>query len=282
MWQSDWVEAGVPPQFCQLSHRPPLVGIPSVSGGRPDLTPHVPRPWAVGVRHGVKQPRDADNGSAMACATHWSQLGHHVRVAGVGCLVALEVCPSLLAVHAIAWLVFACRVVNGMFKASPRTTETGYAIAEPWGPLTPLPRAVPLAISSSQPFLGGSAGHQGRNAHGIGRGGRRSGGRPDLTPHMPRPWAVGVHRGVKQPWDAYIGRATGLRRAPYTGPGWATTYAWLGWSTRPRQRPGRLSSLQASTKPHSSIRFASPSRYVIKVKSIIWPTTSAPPCRGWT
>ena len=61
-----------------------------------------------------------------------------------------------------------------------------------------------------------------------------SGERPDLTPHVPRPWAVGVPRGVKQPWDAYIGRATGLQRAPYTGPGWATTYTWLGWSTRPR------------------------------------------------
>ena len=54
MRQSDWVEAGVPPQFCQLSHRPPLVGIPSVSGGWLDPTPHVPRPWAVGIRHGVK------------------------------------------------------------------------------------------------------------------------------------------------------------------------------------------------------------------------------------
>ena len=213
---------GPPPVASLSGPRPPLVGIPSVSGGRPDLTPHVPRPWAVGVRHGVKQPRDADNGSAMACATHWSQLGHHVRVAGVGCLVVLEVCPSLMAVHAIAWLVFACRVANGMFKASPRTTETGYAIAEPWGPLTPLPRAVPLAISSSQPFLGGLACHQGRNAHGIGRGAQRSGGRPDLAPQMPRPWAVGVRRGVKQPMDADNGSAMAC----------ATHWSWLGHHVR--------------------------------------------------
>jgi hypothetical protein len=126
MRHGDWVEAGAPLQLCQPSHRPPLVGIPSVSGGWPDPTPHLPRPWAVGVRHGVTQPRDADNGSAMACATHWSQLGHHVRVAGMGCLVAPEVCASLLAVHAIGWLVFACHTVaNGMFRASPRTTQTG-------------------------------------------------------------------------------------------------------------------------------------------------------------
>ena len=36
------------------------------------------------------------------------------------------------------------------------------------------------------------------------------------------------------------------------------------------------SSLYSPTKPHSSIQFASSTRYVIRVKSIIWPTTSAP------
>jgi hypothetical protein len=61
----------------------------------------------------------------------------------------------------------------------------------------------------AQPFLGGSAGHQGRNAHGIGRGGRRSGGRPDLTPHMPRPWAVGVPRGRSSSLGTHI--SPGLR-----------------------------------------------------------------------
>ena len=78
------------------------------SGGRPDTTPHVPQPWAVGTHRGVKQPLDADTGSAMARATHRSQLGRHVRVARVWCVVVLEVYPSLLTVQAIAWLVFAC------------------------------------------------------------------------------------------------------------------------------------------------------------------------------
>ena len=68
---------------------------------------------------------DADNGSAMARATQWSQLGHHVRVAGVGCVVVLEVCGGLLSVQAIAWLVFACHAATGMVRASPRATETG-------------------------------------------------------------------------------------------------------------------------------------------------------------
>ena len=68
---------------------------------------------------------DADTGSAMARATHRSQLGRHVRVARVWCVVVLEVYPSLLTVQAIAWLVFACHAAIGMVRASPRATETG-------------------------------------------------------------------------------------------------------------------------------------------------------------
>jgi hypothetical protein len=41
----------------------------------------------VGVHRGVKQPLGVDTNIAMARATQWSRLGHHVRAAGEGCPV---------------------------------------------------------------------------------------------------------------------------------------------------------------------------------------------------
>jgi hypothetical protein len=107
----------------------------------------------------------------------------------------------------------------------------------------------------------------GRNARGIGLGGQRSGRRPHPTPHGPRPCALGVHRGAKQPPDAGTGNTHGHGGVP----GRARGLAWP-----PGSRGHSVARVSVSCDHRYGQSISASQRGRLGLRRATWTTCSTP------